>query len=391
MLGNPDWPGWRGAHRDAVLEWLPETLPASVSPVWTARLPSPGHGGVAVAEGVCVVGSRDLADEEDLFEGFDAETGERLWRHTYPAPGSLDYGNSPRATPQIHGGVAYLQGALGHLSAVDLATGDLLWQRDLAADYDTPRLEWGIAGSPLLVGDTLIVQPGGRKACLVGLDSATGEERWKTSGGPPSHSSFVSWKREGRDLAIGFNSKQLGAWDIADGTLIWSVSPDLDGDFNVPTPVVWGDRIFVATENNGARLISLTSDGLLIPGTSPSHDADFNPDSHTPVASGQRLYGVYRGLHAFEATLNGQLQRAWTHPDPRLNEYAFIAAAGKRILTLTHGCELVLWEDAGDSVRERSHLKLKDDNTQTLSAPAFVGTRCYLRIGHELICLELSE
>ena len=344
-----------------------------------------------MAEGVCVVGSRDLADEEDLFEGFDAETGERLWRHTYSAPGSLDYGNSPRATPLIDAGVVYLQGALGHLSAVELATGDLLWERDLAADYDTQRLEWGIAGSPLLAKDTLIIQPGGRKACLVGLDPATGEERWKTSGGKPSHSSFVHWQGEGRDLAIGFTAKQLGAWDIADGTPVWLIAPDLDGDFNVPTPVLWGNHVFVATENNGAQLISLTSDGSPIPGTTPSHNEDFNPDSHTPVASGNRLYGVYRGLHSFAATNDGQLQQVWTHPDPRLNEYAFIAAAGQRILTLTHSCELVIWEDAGDSVRELSHLKLKEGNTQTLSAPAFVGTRCFVRIGPELICLELGE
>gem|GEM_PF-3700724 len=155
--------------------------------------------------------------------------------------------------------------------------------------------------------------------------------------------------------------------------------------------MLWGDRVFVATENNGARLISLTSDGSLIPGAPPSHNADFNPDSHTPVASGKRLDGGDRGLQGFEASSDGHLQRVWTHADPRLNEYAFIAAAGRRILTLTHGCELVLWGDAGDSIRELSHLKLKDEDTQTLSAPAFVGTRCFIRIGPELTCLDLRK
>jgi outer membrane protein assembly factor BamB len=375
-----------------VLKWLPSALPVQVAPRWTAKLPSLGHGGVAMAEGVCVVGSRDLADEEDLFEGFDAETGERLWRHTYPAPGTLDYGNSPRATPQIHDGVVYLQGAFGHLTALDLATGDLLWERDLAADYDTPPLEWGIAGSPLLAEGVLVVQPGGRKACLVGLDPETGEERWKSVGGKPSHSSFVHWHRGGRDLAIGFDDKILGAWDLKTGQSEWTLTPEFSGDFNVPTPVIVGDQLFVATENNGAWLYEFNernSPRLVMKPT--GHHADFTPDAHTPVAIGNRLYGVHHGLHCFEAASGPILKQVWHHPDRRLSDYAFLAAAGKRMLVLTHSCKLILWEDTGDAVRELGTLDLKPDSTETLSAPAFVGTRCYVRIGKELLCLELGE
>ena len=389
--GNPDWPGWRGANRDGVLKWLPGSLPKEVAPLWTVKLPSSGHGGVAVAEGVCVVGSRDLADEEDLFEGFDAETGERLWRHAYPAPGTLDYGNSPRATPLVHESVVYLQGAFGHLTALDLATGDLLWERDLAADYDTPPLEWGIAGTPLLAEGVLVVQPGGRKACLVGLDPATGEERWKSPGGKPSHSSFVHGQRGGRHLAIGFDANNLGAWDLLTGQPLWSITPEFTGDFHVPTPVMLGNQLFVATENNGARLYQFSNTAPAPVTSETAHHADFSPDAHTPVAIGNRLYGVHHGLHCFEAAPGPTLKSVWKHPDRRLHEYAFLAAAGKRLLVLTHACELILWEDSGESARELGSLDLKTDSTETLSAPAFVGTRCYVRMGKELVCLELGE
>jgi outer membrane protein assembly factor BamB len=373
------------------LSWLPESLPDEVAPVWTAKLPNTGHGGVAVAEGVCVVGMRDLADEEDLFDAFDAETGERLWRHSYAAPGSLDYGNASRATPLIREGVVYLFGALGQLTALDVTTGDVLWEKDLAQEYDTPELPWGLAGTPLLVGDLLVVQPGGRKACLVGLDPTTGDERWKTAGGKPSHSSFIHWQAKGAGFVIGFDAKDLAAYDVASGRQVWKLSPEFSGDFNVPTPVRVSDQLlFVATENNGAQLIELHAD-CESPKTSPDgHDEEFAPDSHTPVAMGNRIYGVHHGLWAFDAAVGPKLSRAWHHKDPRLDEYGFLAACGRRLVVLTDKCELLLFEDQGTSVRELDSLDLRTETTETLSAPAFVGTRCYVRIGKELKCLELG-
>lgn len=374
-----------------MLAWLPEALPDGVTPIWSAKLPNTGHGGVAVAEGVCVVGMRDLADEEDVFDAFDAETGERLWRHSYPAAGTLDYGNASRATPLIRDGVVYLFGALGHLSALDVTTGDLMWEKNLAQEYDTPDLAWGLAGTPLLVGDHLIVQPGGRKACLVALDPTTGEERWKTTGGKPSHSSFIHWPTTDKGFAIGFDAKDLAAFEITSGRQIWKLAPEFSGDFNVPTPVRVSDKLlFVATENNGAQLIELHAD-CESPKTSPeARDEDFAPDSHTPVAVGNRIYGVHHGLWAFDAAEGPKLSRAWKHKDPRLDEYGFLVASGRRLLVLTYRCELILFEDQGTTVRELDSLDLKTETTETLSAPAFVGTRCYIRIGKELKCLDLA-
>jgi len=37
---------------------------------------------------------------------FDKDTGKVLWSVRYPALGSLDYGNSPRATPVIANGIS---------------------------------------------------------------------------------------------------------------------------------------------------------------------------------------------------------------------------------------------------------------------------------------------
>ena len=127
-------------------------------------MPSEGPGGIELSDGFVVLGSRDALDERDIFRCFDNQNGNLVWQHTYPASGHLDYGNAPGATPLIYGDCVYTLGALGQLCCIELESGILLWQKNLAEEYQTPPLTWGHSGSPLIVKNRLIVQPGGKKA-----------------------------------------------------------------------------------------------------------------------------------------------------------------------------------------------------------------------------------
>ncbi len=189
---NSDWPGWRGANRAAQIGWLPETLPPIPEVIWSTKLPSDGLAGLAVASGVVIASARDITDTRDVFVCVDAETGEVRWKHQYPAPGSFDYGNSSRSTPVISDDRVWTQGAAGDVHCLELSTGRVLWQRNIAQEFRTPRLEWGLTGSPLLIEGRLIVQPGGAVANVVALDAATGETVWQSDPGLPGHSSFVA-------------------------------------------------------------------------------------------------------------------------------------------------------------------------------------------------------
>ena len=371
------------------MAWLPERLPAAPLPDWTRELPSDGVGGIAVADGLVIVGGRDAQDAADLWLAFDAETGEERWRILYPAPGELDYGNSPRATPLVAEGIAYLMGALGHLHAVDAATGLVLWQQNLAELFATPRLEWGLTGSPLLVDGKLIVQPGGRGACLAALDPANGKVLWKSSGEKPGHASFIVANFGDKPQLVGYDAVSLGGWDPASGERLWTVKPRLAGDFNVPTPILLdGQRLFVCTENNGARIYSLDSQGLPSPQPSASY-AGLNPDSHTPVASDGRIYGVADGLHCLDA--NHGLRELWVSEDEAFFGYVSLIASGRRLLAYTEAAELVLLEDEGDSAQVLSRLKLASDVDGVLSHPALVGSKLYVRLGARLACFDLAN
>lgn len=334
-----------------------------------------------------IVSGRDATDSHDLFLAYRADNGELAWRVEYPAPGQIDYGNSPRATPLIADGKAFLWGAFGHLHAVSLASGEILWERHLAREFHTPRLEWGLASSPLLVAGKLVVPVGGAQAGLVALEPDTGKIVWQSKGGKPGHASFVAATVGGRLQVIGYDARSLGGWDAATGERLWTVTPDLDGDFNVPTPI-WlpPNRLFVATENNGARLYSLDESGVANPVPVATY-ADLNPDSHTPVSNGRRLYGIANGLHCLD--LDQNLMRRWLHDDPSFGDYASLVLAGELLLATTRDAELILLRDEGAMCRELARCRLAEDES-TLSHPAVYGRRLFVRFGSTLAALDLD-
>ncbi len=389
-----EWPEWRGRHRNGLVPALPASLPERPAYVWQTEITSSGVGGLAVASGLVIAGCRNTTDRLDVFVALDAETGDKRWLVSYPAEGKLDYGNSPRSTPVIAGDRVYLFSAFGDLHCLALETGARIWERRLAKDYQTPRLEWGLTVTPLVVDGLVIAQPGGRNGCLVALDAETGEDVWKTAGGKPGHAALILAEAGGRRQAIGYDAKTLGGWDVRTGERLWSVTPPLDGDFQVPTPIFIDSaggppRLFVTTENNGSRLYAFRADGTVNP-QPISAFSRLAPDSHTPVILGDRVYGIHNGVYCLK--LSDGLAPAWRLRDRAFVKYGSLigSAASKRLLAMTLDCRLILLEDRGESVAELGRLMLRDDGTEMLSHPALVGTRLYVRLGEVIACLELA-
>jgi outer membrane protein assembly factor BamB/ABC-type phosphate/phosphonate transport system substrate-binding protein len=384
---NPDWPQWRGKGRDGHVDWLPETLPVKKVVRWKQVLFNEGLGGVAVAGDRVVVGDRDSADTEDVFHGLDRETGERVWTLRYPAPGKLDYGNSPRATPLLHDGRAYLLGAFGHLHCVRLADGRIEWQRHLRDDFHADaELVWGACSSPLVVDGRLIVNPGAGAASLVALDPATGAELWRSPGAPPAFASFVEGVLVGRRQLVGFDKTTLGGWDPATGSRLWSLEPRVAGDFNVPTPILLGDRVAVVSENNGARLIAFDPSGE--PDVVATH-AQLVPDMHTPVVTAGRLFAVNRG-RAFCLDA-GDLGPVWTHPDRSLKGHVSLVASADRVLALTAAGELILLDARADRFEPLARQRLFERDVTLYAHPAVADRAIYVRGPRNLLCVAFDE
>jgi len=71
---------------------------------------------------------------------------------------------------------------IGGLSCFDIS-GNLKWRVDTGKVYDSQKIYWGLAESPLVVDNKVICTPGGSKATMVAFDKKTGKEVWKCSNG----------------------------------------------------------------------------------------------------------------------------------------------------------------------------------------------------------------
>ena len=72
-----------------------------------------------------------------------------------------------RSSPVIDGARVYTMGAEGKLHGLDLASGNVVWKRDLRVDYKVRQDFFGTASTPLVDGSLLIANvgaPGGTSA-----------------------------------------------------------------------------------------------------------------------------------------------------------------------------------------------------------------------------------
>jgi outer membrane protein assembly factor BamB len=367
---------------------LPSRLPKNLNIVWEHKLFSKGLGGLAAARDRVFVSDRELNDTVDVFRCLSAKDGGELWALRCPAPGELDFGNSPRATPLIYQDLVFFHGAFGHLHCVEIETGKLLWQMDIRSEFGADDLRrWGTCSSPLIVDDKLIINPGAKKASLVALAPRSGKVIWSTPGAPASYGSLFAGKFGGVRQIVGYDLDTLGGWDVASGKRLWSLTPPRANDFNVPTPMQYGEYLAVTTENNGTRLYRFGKGGVIDPNPIAAN-ADLKPDSHSPVIVGDRLFGVWGRLYCLD--LKNGLKTIWESADDAFGSYCSIVASDERLLVTTLQGELLLIDAKSDKFKIIDRLKILEDERGVYSHPALVGNRLYLRGNLAVVCVDLS-
>src|SRR5262245_26653495 len=200
-----DWPRWGGPRGDG--SWkgtkLPSNWPREGLPVVWKEPIGGGYGGISVVGGCVFVMDRQTQPAEvERVLCVDPEAGKPLWTHSYPVKyGKLDYGNGPRVTTTVFEGKVYTLGAVGHAFCLDAKTGDVVWSKDCIAEFNAKIPTWGLAASPVIWDDLVILHPGAEKGSLMAFDRLTGYEMWRAASDPAGYATpAVSHSPPGRQL-----------------------------------------------------------------------------------------------------------------------------------------------------------------------------------------------
>ncbi len=381
------WPSFRGARGDgrAAGSLPPGDGPLRLEQRWVRPLGS-GYSGIAIGGGLAVTAAR--AGERDVVVALDLATGEERWRHdlavTYPGhDGSHD---GPIATPAVGGGRVFALGPFGHLAALELATGEVVWTRDLASDLGTEAPFYGFAGSPVVAGDTVVLQVGGEAGSVAGFAAATGELRWRSVEDGIDAQSPVLADIAGRPQVLVIGGRRVAGLDPADGAVLWQHEHGGgQGAMGAPTssPLPLDrDRVFLKHDNDATLVLGVTSaESGLVPAVlveSRGLTRSYSP----PASWGEALYGYTgRFLSAVDPS-TGEL--LWKSRDPG---DGFLVAVDGRLAVLTKKGTLHLGAASREGWAESDRLELFSDLAWT--PPSVAGSSLYLRSLGEIARVDL--
>jgi outer membrane protein assembly factor BamB len=342
-----DWNQWRGPARNgSVTAASTPKWPAAWKRAWRVDV-GEGYSSPVVAGGRIFVHSR--RDPEELVTAIDLATGKVLWQQKYATPFNKNqYATSmskgPHATPLVVGDRVFTLGGMAVLSAWNAQTGALAWRKDYSASVDTSKLFTGTAASPLADGGSVIVQVGSdvKGGRVIALDPQTGAERWTWTGKGPGYASPLVLTAGGvRQIATMTNGSIEGI-DAKTGASLWSVPFPDEWHENIVTPVWTGTHLIVSSSRAGTHAYTLRETS----GKWKAAEAWTNPEvgmyMSTPVLADGMLYGLSsrkKGQVVAVDAVTGALKWA---TEGRAADQAAILLTPAHVLLLTTGGELVL-------------------------------------------------
>ena len=384
-----DWPSFRGPTHDGksaeAVAW-PKDGPRQV---WKINV-GIGHSAVTV------VGNRAYTmgntNDTDTVFSLDVATGKVVWTHSYPCNekvGIKDY-DGPFSTPTVARGVVYTLSRKGDVFALNAKDGKVIWARNIVKQDDVrPPGFGGLAGSPLVLGDALILNgsSGG-----MALDARTGKTLWKSGTGAGGHATPVPLAIGGRTYLAIHSPRALTVVDAADGKQTWTTERRQPIGVNAPDPVVEGTKVFVtAGRGFGGALFDVSGDT-----TTPLWEQQgLSSHWHTSVLVNGFLFGPdgnnSEGAGRSPTSLRcldwktGEIK--WT--EPKLGFNGLIAVGGK-LLVLTETGDLVLVDASPDGYKELGSAHIIEGRAFT--APAFANGKVYARnTKGDVVCVELAR
>jgi outer membrane protein assembly factor BamB len=380
-----EWPGFRGPGRDSIVRGVRiETDWAKSPPVALWRRPiGPGWSSFAVRSDLLY--TQEQRGDDEIVACYNLTTGKPVWMHRDATRfWESNGGAGPRATPALSGGRVYAFGATGILNALDAGNGAVVWSHNAASDNDVKVPGWGFAGSPLVVGDVVIVAASG---ALVAYDVATGDRRWfvKSTGGSYSSPQLVTIDGIAQILLMGGAGTKSVA--PADGKVLWENA--WPGAPMVQPAVIAGGDLLITTADAmgglGTRRIAVGHGGSGWTVEERWTSRALKPYFNDFVVHKGHAYGFDGAILACINLADGT--RTWKGGRYG-NGQLVLLADQDLLLVLSEEGELALVSATPDQFTELARIPAL--NSKTWNHPVLVGDVLLVRNGEEMAAFRLS-
>ena len=392
-----DWLQWGGPRGDFTVETsgLAENWPdGGPKQLWKRPL-GDGYSCILCKGGRLFTEYR--SGEDAFVVALDAGTGEMIWefRYTYEIWPEMDkgFGLGPNATPLVVGDRIVSISIDAHVRCLDLASGKLLWEHDLPAEFGRRKRveEYGYSASPLPYKDTIIVQVGGDEYSVVALRPEDGAIAWKGDPGGVSYAAATITKLAGRDQYLYFEPEGVVGMDPASGRVLWRSPIEFDNG-NHLTPIVKCDdhHIWVGSQfpTGGGRLLEIQASGEGMKAKQHWFDAKLRASHWTSIRLDDYIYGsIGDNRVSFLAAFDWRTGKiAWR--ERGFHKAQSLYADGKLVFLDENG-KLVMADVSPGGLRVLDTAHVAESVAWTL--PTLVSTTLYLRDRKHIMALDLGD
>jgi len=380
-----DWPQWRGPNRDGISKetGLLKQWPQNGPPlVWKTMGAGRGYSTLAFAGGRFF--TMGLRGEREFVVAFDVATGKEVWATAHGSAFRNDRGDGPRGTPTVDGDKLYALGGNGDLSALDARTGRIVWTLNVLQKFGGQNPMWGISESPLVIGEKVLVNAGGRGASIVALNKKDGSLIWKSQSDPAGYSSGIPLQIGNTTQVVFFTHQRALGLDLKDGKLLWEYPRAANDVANVATPVVRGNRVFISSDyGTGAGMVEIKADGH-------AQEVYFTKDMRnhhsSSVLIGDYLYGFSSSILTAMRFDTGEV--AWK--DRSVGKGSLVFADGN-LYCLSENGVVGLVEATPTGYREKGRFRIPQGHLPTWTHPVVAGGRLYLRDQDTIYAFDIKE
>jgi len=365
------WPGFRGAGGGlARAGTVPTTWEAEKGAAWKSEVALPGMSSPVVWQGHVFLSGADTNSREVYC--FNAADGALRWKQsvapiseaTKKALKVADYTGYAASTMATDGTRAFAIFVDGEVTAFTF-DGKPAWQRSLGL----PENSYGYASSLVAYEDLLIVQMDRKNDSLVvGLDAATGKDRWKTprAFGPSWASPQIFQGPQGPLLVTAANPCVV-AYDPRTGKELWRVECLKDAEAAV-SPFYADGILYAASDATGLTAIDVVTQKVLW------KKEEGAPGICTPlVSNGLIIFGLTDGgIFCLDAKTGKEL---W-HKDTDDGIFASPILVGEHVYLVDHAGTVHVFKAQGNGFQTVGSGVVGEP---VFATPAVVGNGLFIR------------